>query len=82
MLRAVAAVVIGAAVGLFAWLRLGSVLASFLTNLKVTPSDPLPLVVTCGVLLATALVACLVPASGQLQLPAQLHERQHRDVAR
>jgi hypothetical protein len=82
VLRAVAAVVIGAAVGLFAWLRFGSVLASFLTNLKVTPSDPVPLVVTGGMLLATALVACLVPASGQLQLPAQLHERQHRDVAR
>ena len=62
VLRAVAAVVIGAAVGLFAWLRLGSVLASFLTNLKVTPSDPVPLVVTGGMLLATALVACLVPA--------------------
>ena len=62
VLRAVAAVVIGAAVGLGAWLRLGSVIASFLTNLTVTPSDPVPLVVTGGVLLATALVACLVPA--------------------
>jgi hypothetical protein len=62
VLRAVAAVVIGAVVGLGARLRLGSVIASFLTNLKVTPSDPLPLVVTGGVLLATALVACRVPA--------------------
>jgi len=61
-LRAIAAVVIGAAVGLEAWRRLGSVIASFLTNLKVTPSDPMPLVVTAGVLLAATLVACLLPA--------------------
>ena len=57
-----AAVVIGAAVGRVGWLRLGSVIASFLTNLTVTPSDPLPLVVTGGVIVATALVAFLVPA--------------------
>ncbi len=57
LLRAVAAVVIGAAVGLGVWRRLGSVIAPFLTNLTVTPSDPVPLVVTGGVLLATALVA-------------------------
>ena len=62
VLCAVAAVVIGAAVGLSVWRRLGSVIAPFLTNLTVTPSDPVPLVVTGGVLLATALVACLVPA--------------------
>ena len=61
-LCAVAAVVIGAALGLGVWRRLGSVIAPFLTNLTVTPSDPVPLVVTGGVLLATALVACLVPA--------------------
>ena len=62
VVRALAAVVIGAAVGLGAWLRLGSVISSFLTNLEVAPSDPLPLVVTGGVLLVTALVACLAPA--------------------
>jgi len=61
-LCAVAAVVIGGAVGLSVWRRLGSVIAPFLTNLTVTPSDPVPLVVTSGMLLATALVACLVPA--------------------
>jgi putative ABC transport system permease protein len=61
-LSAVAAVVIGAVVGLIVWRRLGTVIAPFLTNLTVTPSDPVPLVVTGGVLLATALVACLVPA--------------------
>jgi putative ABC transport system permease protein len=61
-LRAVAAVVIGAALGLSVWWRLGTVIAPFLTNVTVTPSDPVPLVVTGGVLLTTALVACLVPA--------------------
>ena len=58
-LLVVAAVVIGAALGLVVWLRLGSVIAPFLTNLTVTPSDPVPLVVTGGVLLATALVVFL-----------------------
>jgi hypothetical protein len=62
VLRAIAAFVIGTVVGLEAWRRLGSVIASFLTNLKVTPSDPMPLVVTAGVLLAATLVACLLPA--------------------
>jgi putative ABC transport system permease protein len=61
-LSAVAAVIIGAVVGLIVWRRLGTVIAPFLTNLTVTPSDPVPLVVTGGVLLATALVACFVPA--------------------
>jgi putative ABC transport system permease protein len=51
----VAAVVIGTAAGWTGWLRLASVGASFLTNLRVTPSDPRPLVVTGGVLLLTAL---------------------------
>jgi hypothetical protein len=51
-----AAVVSGAAAGWIGWMRLGSVIASFLTNLEVTPSDPGPLVVTVGVLLVTALV--------------------------
>ena len=52
----VAAVVIGAAAGWAGWMRLASVIASFLTNLTVTPSDPMPLVVTGGVILVTALV--------------------------
>jgi putative ABC transport system permease protein len=55
-LLVVAAVVSGAAAGLIGWMRLASDIASFLTNLKVTPSDPGPLVVTVGVLLVTSLV--------------------------
>ena len=51
----VSAVVIGAAAGWTGWMRLASVIASFLTNLRVTPSDPRPLAVTGGVLLLTAL---------------------------
>ena len=54
------AVAIGAAAGWTGWMRLASVIASFLTNLTVTPSDPGPLVVTGGVLVLTALVAFLV----------------------
>jgi len=54
-LLVVAAVVIGVAAGWTGWMRLASVIASFLTNLRVTPSDPEPLVVTGGVLLVTAL---------------------------
>ena len=61
VVRVVGAIVIGAALGLGAWWRLGSVIEPFLTNLTVTPSDPLLLVVS-GLLLATALVAGLVPA--------------------
>ncbi len=56
----VAAVVIGAAAGWAGWMRLASVIASFLTNLTVTPSDPMPLVVTGGIILVTALVVFLV----------------------
>ena len=58
----VAAVVIGAAAGWAGWMRLASVIESFLTNLTVTPSDPMPLVVTGGVILVTALVVFLVGA--------------------
>ena len=50
-----AAVAIGAAAGWTGWMRLASVIASFLTNLTVTPSDTGPLVVTGGVLLVIAL---------------------------
>ena len=58
----VAAVVIGAAAGWIGWMRIAGVIASFLTNLKVTPSDPMPLVVTGGMILVTALVVFLVGA--------------------
>jgi putative ABC transport system permease protein len=61
-LRAVLAVVIGVILGLGAWRRLSSVIEPFLTNLRVTPSDPLLLAAVGGVLLATALIAGLVPA--------------------
>lgn len=57
-----AAAAIGAAAGWAGWARLASVIASFLTNLRVTPSDPMPLVVTGGVILMTALVVFLVGA--------------------
>jgi hypothetical protein len=50
------------AMGFGAWRRLGSVIEPFLTNLTVTPSDPLLLVVTGGVLLTIVVVAGLVPA--------------------
>jgi putative ABC transport system permease protein len=56
----VAAVVIGAAAGWAGWMRLADVIASFLTNLTVTPSDPMPLAVTGGIILVTALVVFLV----------------------
>lgn len=58
----VAAVVIGAGAGWAGWMRLANVIASFLTNLTVTPSDPMPLVVTGGIILVTALVVFLVGA--------------------
>ena len=55
----VAAVVIGAAAGWAGWMRLASLIESFLTNLTVTPADPMPLVVTGGIILGTALVVFL-----------------------
>jgi putative ABC transport system permease protein len=58
----VAAVAIGTAAGWAGWARLAGVIASFLTNLTVTPSDPMPLVVTGGVILMTALVVFLAGA--------------------
>ena len=66
----VAAVVIGAAAGWAGWMRLASVIASFLTNLTVTPADPMPLVVTGGMLLVTALVVFLVRGRGVRRRPA------------
>jgi putative ABC transport system permease protein len=56
----VAAVVIGVAVGWIGWMRIARVIESFLTNLKVAPADPMPLVVTGGILVATALIVFLV----------------------
>ncbi|MEO6239427.1 MAG: ABC transporter permease [Vicinamibacterales bacterium] len=58
----VAAVAIGTAAGWAGWARLASVIAAFLTNLRVTPSDPMPLVVTGGFILMTALVVFLAGA--------------------
>ncbi len=65
-----AAVVIGAAAGWAGWMRLASVIASFLTNLTVTPSDPMPLVVTGGIVLVTALVVFLVGFVAGARRPA------------
>jgi predicted permease len=62
VLGAAVAVVVGAAAGLAVWNKLGSVIASFLTNLTVTPSDAVTLAGACGVLAIAALLACLVPA--------------------
>ena len=50
-----AAVVMGVVAGWTAWMRLAGVIESFLTNLTVTPSDSMPLVVTGGIILMTAL---------------------------
>jgi len=55
-----AAVVIGAAAGWIGWMRIASVIESFLTNLTVAPADPMPLIVTGGILVAIALVVFLV----------------------
>jgi len=57
-----AAVVIGAAAGWIGWMRIAGVIESFVTNLKVAPADPGPLVVTGGILVATALIVFLVGA--------------------
>jgi len=58
----VAAVVIGAAGGWIGWMRIARAIESFLTNLKVAPADPMPLVVTGGILVATALIVFLAGA--------------------
>ncbi len=60
----VAAVVVGAAAGWASWMRIASVIESFLTNLTVAPADPMPLVVTSGIILVTALVVFLVVLVG------------------
>ncbi|ODS58114.1 MAG: hypothetical protein ABS36_04305 [Acidobacteria bacterium SCN 69-37] len=61
-LLVLAAVVVGVAAGWAGWMRLAGVIESFLTNLAITPSDLMPLVVTGGVILVTAFVAFLVGA--------------------
>jgi len=60
----VAAVVIGGAAGWIGWMRIARVIESFLTNLKVAPADLMPLVVTGGILVATALIVFLVGTRG------------------
>jgi hypothetical protein len=67
VLGAVAAVAVGIAAGLVVWRRLASVIADFLTNLTVTPSDPVPLVVTAGVLLVMALGIIMLVSSVKLR---------------
>ena len=52
----VAAVVSGTAAGWFGWMRLANVIASFLTNLNVAPTDPGPLVVTIAVIVVISLI--------------------------
>lgn len=61
-LRAAVALVIGIAIGRDGWLRLGSVIEGFLTNITIAPSDPTTLTVAGGVLVVTAIVAVLVAA--------------------
>jgi hypothetical protein len=65
-----AAVVIGMAAGWAGWMRLASVIESFLTNLTVTPADRMPLVVTGGIILVTALVVFLVGFIAGARRPA------------
>jgi putative ABC transport system permease protein len=59
-----AAVVIGAAAGWIGWMRIAGVIESFLTNLKVAPADPMPLVVTGGILVGAALIVFLIGTRG------------------
>jgi predicted permease len=56
----VAAVGAGAAAGWGGWMRLASVIESFLTNLTVAPADVGPLAITAGILVVTALLALIV----------------------
>jgi predicted permease len=55
-----AAVAIGSAAGWTGWMRLVSAIEPFLTNLTVTPAERGPLVVTSGVVVATALVVFVI----------------------
>jgi putative ABC transport system permease protein len=65
-----AAVAIGAAAGRAGWMRIADVIASFLTNLAVAPSDPMPLIVTGGILLVSALVVFLAGSRAASPRPA------------
>jgi hypothetical protein len=65
-----AAVVIGTAAGWAGWMRIADVIASFLTNLTVAPSDIRPLVVTGGILLVCALVVFVVGVRAGARRPA------------
>jgi hypothetical protein len=56
-----APVAAGVVAGRAIWLRLGETIASFLSNLTVTPSDSSTIVFAAGVLVVTALVAAAVP---------------------
>jgi hypothetical protein len=55
-----AAVGAGAAAGWAGWMRLASIIESFLTNLTVAPTDRMPLLVTAGIVVTAALVAFVV----------------------
>lgn len=61
-LLVVPAVVVGAAAGWAGWMRLASVIESFLTNLTVAPADPMPLAITGSIIMVTALVVFLIGA--------------------
>jgi hypothetical protein len=61
VLRAAVAVIGGVVAGYVVWGKLAGVLASFLTNLTVSPSDPGMLGGVCALVIVTALVACLAP---------------------
>lgn len=61
VLRAAAVVVLGVVAGRDIWLRLGSVIEGFLTNITVTPSDPTTLAVAGTVLLIAAIIGVVVP---------------------
>ena len=63
----VAAVAIGAAAGWIGWMRIARVIESFLTNLRVAPADSMPLVVTSGIILVTALVVFVAGARRRTQ---------------
>ena len=63
----VAAVAIGAAAGWIGWMRIARVIESFLTNLRVVPADSMPLVVTSGIILVTALVVFVAGARRRTQ---------------
>ena len=56
----VIAAAIGTAAGWTGWMRLGSGIESFLTNLTVAPGDAMPLALTSGIILGSALAVFLL----------------------